>query len=476
MGIKLDWQVESEETHVTATEDPTARRRRHRARYRALALVIALAAVVGIVIAALAWRLDRVDNQYRQDLLDTVEIEITALRLGDYANFMAVQRSASDAFLLEQGRVFEDYQELKRAGRVNLTGGVIDVVIDELRGRVVIEEIIDGVPYHVVWFYWYYEDGGDQGGWRRVPDDLTFWGEEHEIDKGPARISYRDLDRALADALAPRLADWWTRGPALVGATLNPPPPVQVEIVAERPAAVEWAAYAPWTLRITSPLVDRARADAALPPGLEYTIAEQVAARLVSYAAGEIQPVGYSDAAWLQTEITRWLAGALVYGEGASPAPGLTDSLIAAYGGSAPVTLLAGLGLDSTLDSVLQTVTGVPLPLMSVEVLGALDWRGFFQWRLEREFALLADSAGGGAFLALYDMETVYASNEATVRLEDPAYAARPVPQVNAVRITRDEASQTYAYVDVSGVEPGNAASLDVIIWRLAGGSWRRSN
>ena len=66
---------------------------------------------------------------------------------------------------------FEAYQQLKQAHRVELTGDVLDVTIDDLRGRVVLQETIDGVPYKVVWFYWYYEDGGerDQPGWRRVP-------------------------------------------------------------------------------------------------------------------------------------------------------------------------------------------------------------------------------------------------------------------------------------------------------------------
>jgi hypothetical protein len=179
MGIKLDWQVESEQTQVRATDDPDARHKRRLAQRRLVLLIVGLASTLILIAALIIWRLQRVDNQLRQDLLDTVEIEVTALRLGDFANFLAIQRSASDTFLIEQSHEFEYYQTLKQSHRVQLTGKVLDAVIDGQRGRVVLQEIIDSVPYKVVWFYWHYEDGAgnDQSGWRRVPDDLTFWGD-----------------------------------------------------------------------------------------------------------------------------------------------------------------------------------------------------------------------------------------------------------------------------------------------------------
>jgi hypothetical protein len=231
------------------------------------------------------WRLRSVDDRLRQDLLDTVEIEVTALRLGDYPNFLAIQRSASDTFFLEQSSEFDFYQELKLTHRVELTGRVLDAEIDDQRGRVVLEESIDGVPYKVVWFYWHYEDDSTQAGWRRVPDDLTFW-ETTEIDTGPVRVRYRTLDAELAQALADRLPGWWSQGCEVLGCT-TPPPTLHVEIVPERPAAaVTWSTSDSWTLRITSPLVDRTRADVPLAPELERAIAQQVAG-LVRYAAGD---------------------------------------------------------------------------------------------------------------------------------------------------------------------------------------------
>jgi len=69
----------------------------------------------------------------------------------------------------------------------------------------------------------------------------------------------------------------------------------------------------------------------------------------------------------------------------------------------------------------------------------------------------------------------MYAATESALRLEDPAYAALSVPQVNAVSISRDAESQTYAYVDATRDDHG-ALRQEMIIWRLTGGTWKREN
>ncbi len=477
MGIKLDWQVESEQTHMRATDDPDARRRRRRAQRRFALLIAGLAGSLILIAALIIWRLQRVDNQLRQDLLDTVEIEVTALRLGDFANFMAIQRSASDTFLIDQSREFDYYQELKRTNRIDLTGRVLNATIDEQRGRVILEEIIDGVPYKVVWFYWHYEDTAatGQGGWRRVPDDLTFWGNAAHIDTGSVRIDYDTLDEDLARALADRLTKWWALGCAELGCAA--PPPLHVEIVAERPGgSVMWSASDPWTLRITSPLVDRTRADVPLAPELERDIAQQVAGRLVRYAAGDSNPTPAptSDTTWLHEALASWLAGLALSD---SSGTGFVNSLIAFYGSGVPRTLLDASGPAATLDDVMTAVSGASLPLMDVDRLNALDWDSFFQWRLDMEYQLLAQADSSGAFLALYDPDNLYAMGEATSRLEDPAYAAQAVPQVTTITIARDAYSQTYAYAEtIRTLSDGSIVNAGTVIWRATGGTWKRTS
>ena len=475
MGIRLDWQVESEQSRIRASEDPAALRRRQRARRQIVLLLAAFAAVVGLIGALILWRLQHVNDQIRRDLLDTVSVEVTALRVGDLANYMAIQRSASDAFLLEQSRRFEDYQTLKSTHRVALTGQVVSATIENQRARVVLEEIIDEVPYHVVWFYWRYEDGpgGTQSGWRHVPDDLTFWGDERTLTGTHARIAYRALDEALARALLPRLDAWWERGCAALTCAAATPP-LTLEIVAERPKTVAWATHDPWLLRVSSPLVGRARADLPLAPELEAEIRHLLAERLVRYVGGEGPLSWYSDAAWLQGELSAWLAAQM--DERLADLPSFTRSAIAQFGPGAPLTLLAALGPQMVLDDALTALAGVAMPLLSVDQLNGLAWESFLQWRLALEPQLLAQPQTSGAFLALYDLQSVAASSEAALRLESPAYAAQPAPQIISVTIGRDAASQTYAYAETVRGEDGAAVPAGTVIWRLSSGTWKRVN
>ncbi len=470
MGIKLDWQVESEQTLTRATEDMEARQSRRRALRQLVLLIGTLACMVGIIVGAVIWRLLKVDNRLRQNLIDTVHAEVTALRVGNFANYMDIQRSASDAFIFEQTRAYENYQLLKQANRIQFTGDVVDVEIDENRGRVMVREIIDGIPYNLLWFYWFYEDPGttDQAGWRHVPDDLTFWGNEREIETDRVKVEYLSLDHAFAQALAKQMETWIVDGCAQLGCT-SLLPRITVKVVAERPVRIEWSSSQYWTLLITSPLVDRARADVVIAPERETDIAQALAGRLIAQATNHTVPPPASDAAWLYDELARWLGDSL---RGAPSPTGFTESLIALNGSQSPQAVLTALPTASTLDSVVTVVLGNPLPLMQVDQIMALNWRSFFQWRLELESRIL-NQPEIGSFLALYDENNMYAAGEAARRQEDLAYAARPTPQVQSVAITRDEQSQTYAYVEVIQPETGSTAT---IIWRLTGGTWKRTS
>lgn len=473
-GIKLDWHVESEQSETRATEDPETRRRRQHAQRQLLAILAGLALVIGAVAAGIWWRLNDVENQIRRDLLDTVEAEVTALRIGDLAAYIAIQRSASDAFLLEQSRQFEEYQQLKQAGRIQLTGAVASTAIDDQRARVVVEEVLDGVPYHVVWFYWRYEDtGSEQSGWRHVPDDLTFWGAERTIETESGRVNYRELDAALAQALAEQLPDWWMRACARL-ACAEPPPAPAIEIVAARPPAVAWDSPTGWTLHVTSPLLERARADIALPPELAQTIAERLAQRLMRYATGGTTPGPYTDTAWLEQDYARWMAKHMRADTLSVQGEGFIESLIASYGAEVAGTVLGMLSANPTLDGVLSAVTGLPLPQLSPDQLNDLDWRGYFQWRLALE-QQLAGEAQADVFLSLYDMQNVSASNLAWQRFESPAYAEQPVPDVRAVTITREN-GHTYAWVDVATGGSAQSPQDESITWRWSDASWRRVN
>src|SRR5690606_7274368 len=109
-------------------------------------------------------RWEQVNQQLEQLLSDTVQAEVTAIRLGDLTAFEERQRSATGDWANTQRQLFDDYQTLKTTSNIVLSGHVVDAEIDGQRGRVQVEEIIDGVPYIQTWFYWRYEDG-----WFHVP-------------------------------------------------------------------------------------------------------------------------------------------------------------------------------------------------------------------------------------------------------------------------------------------------------------------
>ncbi|MBN1563636.1 MAG: hypothetical protein JXA10_07350, partial [Anaerolineae bacterium] len=426
-----------------------------------------LACIIGIVGGAIVWRLLKVDNQLRQDLIDTAQAEVTALRIGNFANYMDIQRSASDAFIFEQEQAYANYQLLKQAGRIQLTGDVLDVEIDENRGRVILREIIDGIPYKVMWFYWFYEEGGssNQIGWRRVPDDLTFWGNEREIETDRVQVDYRTLDSLFAETLAKQIESWITAGCAELDC-VTLPPQMTIKVVAERPARIAWSSADYWTLIVTSPYVERARADVAIAPEREAEIAREIAGRLLALRLNYGTLPQNSDAVWLYDDFARWLGNALRD----EPQLGFMESLIALYGANAPQAVLTALPTASTLDSAVTVMLGAPLSALPVEQIAALDWRSYFQWRLDLESRILMQP-GTGNLLDLYDLNDIYAAGEAARRQEDAAYAALPAPQVQRVDITRDAESQTYAYVEV--IQP-DAGTTSTIIWRLTDGTWKR--
>ena len=191
--MRLEWEIESRKTSKRAGEDPQARRARRRGFLRLLLLI---GIFIGLIIAGMLLARQRLldaHNQVEQLLRDTVRAEVAALRVGDLAVFLDIQRSASDDWLNAQRAAYQQYADMKASRDLKLTGRILATAIDGPRGRALVEEIVDGTPYAKVWFYWRYDDG-----WRHVPPDYTFWGEERRIESAALRIEYRAVDELFA--------------------------------------------------------------------------------------------------------------------------------------------------------------------------------------------------------------------------------------------------------------------------------------
>ncbi len=410
--------------------------------------------VLCVAAAAVWFRLYTVDNQLREALINTVQAETAALRIGDFGGYLAIQRTAPGGTWIEdQSARFKRYQDLKTKGDLRLTSNVIDAVVDGSRGRAVVEEVIDGVPYRTVWFYWRYNDG-----WRHVPSDYTFWGDAQTITGKTSTLKYNQLDATLAQAIAPRIDRWWSEGCGYLGCSSVPR--LAVEIVAEPVGEVRWDDTRPNTLIVASPLAtdDRARADVPVPPTTEDAVAAQIASRVFDLATGNLRPVQTADAAWLRQMMEEWLSATFV-GRGDPDQMSFVQSLKEHYGQAGLAALAHTLSPKSDI-SVVGTALNQPLETL------ALDWRTFFQWRLnvEKTFLSRNDMAG---FQALWDTANPQALAQMNLRRSRPG---ERTPQVQAVAIS--PGSDGVARATVQASVDGRA---QVIIFRLVDGAWKRS-
>lgn len=457
MGIRLDWEIEAEREHrqQSAGEDPELQRRRRRARLRFLLALFILLALIGGAVAAVVFRLRQVERQTEQVLLDTVAAEVAALRLGNLEAYLGMQRSATDAWLEQQSDNFDRYQMLKQNQNVNLSGRIIATQIDGSRGRVQIEEIIDGVPYGRVWFYWRYEDG-----WRHVPPDYTFWGDAKTFTSEGVTVRYHTVDQAVAQAVAPRIASWLRIGCAALACTTVPQ--ITVEIVPNADQEAGWSPNDPSVLQLPSPYIDASRLDMPFDIGSQITAANLLAERLMD----DFTPVYPHDAYYLHQAIISWLVKRFAEVETNSF---LISSLAEHYGDAAVGRLRSVLQLDSNI-SIIGQITGTSLDAAS------LDWRDFLTWRLSLEDELITQREEA-AFLNLYDTGDATVRDQAYVRFSsgDPG-EPRTVTSVMAQQGSTG-IPELRAVVDVGDPQTSNSTpTQEEILFRLINGDWKRAS
>jgi hypothetical protein len=466
MGIQLDWKIVAEQTQQREQEDPENKRRRRRRRMQLILLAVLVA--VGVCAAALLliWRVRSVEQHEENNLRASVEAEFTAIRIGDARAFMAIQRSDSDPWMNGQQATFAEYQTLKSEGRLSPDFQIVDVLIDKERGRVVIEEIIDQKPYRQAWFYWNYTpvDAEDsQAGWRRVPPDITFWGEEATIENTHSKVTYSELDELMAQALAPLVEEWWLNGCLWLGCVV---PLSNLEVVIDPQAGLE-VAWEPdnlgWRLRVSSPyLIGRVPADGSLPPLLEQKITQAIAERLIEYASSGRLSFVFRDAViaydttWLKFQLRDWLA-ARFRGE-SSP---FLDSAVSNFNAGLTGYIANSISDGSQINDLARGLDPNAASLTDLDLarLNSLDWRAFFSWRLELErVRLQADDLDN--FFALY--ENGAANPAADARAYNAAYRNSSPETVNAVALSYGGDGRLIALVDATDFSGINAQFIFV--------------
>ncbi len=468
MGIRLDWEIESEQEHLYSSgEDPAAARARRVARLRFLLVIVGLLFLVGVVVFAVNRRLEDIDRYYETLLTDAVQAEVTALRIGDERAYMNFQHQGNLDWAAAQAEQFDQYQQLLREHDALLTGTVRAVEVDGRRGRVQVEEIIDGVPYSRVWFYWRFDEppeGSDaprQSGWLHVPLDSTFWGVPGSYSGDYVTIRYLGVDDPLAVELGVRLERWLRLGCERLLCTQIPR--VNVQIEPDPGLTVSWAANDIWTLRVPSPYTGRTRLDTPFNIDLQLEVANLLADRLIALVSDNLAPVYPADAYYFRQSFLSWLVGGFVE---INTNTLLINSMAQVYGAGMPAQFLRGLTPDASV-GVLPGVLGVPSLADA-----SLDWRDFLTWRLALEDDLIArrDEA---SFLRLYD------TRDETVRLTAvQRYDANLPPEQRIVIDVRlssaaDSTAQLNATVQVGS---GDSARQELVLFRLVDNNWLRAN
>jgi hypothetical protein len=459
MGLHLDWEIEAEQSTVRGhKEDRRSARARRLARLRLLLGIIIVLGMLAAIYGVFAWRLRVVDAEIRRALQDTVQAEVTTLRIADRNAFLNIQRSASDAWIQQQAATFDAYQRLKNEQDIQLTGNIVNIDVNGPRGRVQVQEIIDGVPYVRTWFYWRY--AGDEG-WRHVPPDYTYWGDPATIEAEGVVVNYQALDEPVAIAISEHVSQWLSSTCAIL--PCDNLPLLNVQITPQPELNIGWDETAPWTLRVPSPYVGIARADRPFDTPLRTQTANLIASRLLMQATGSIQPTYPADAVFVRGAVQTWLVGRYTDLDTASH---LISSYANYYGPQAVGQVLQGMSPGSDIRVLLAPAGADALNNLAV------DWRDYLTWRLNLENEL-HQQRNQVAFVALYDTRLGDVANIAFSRFEQARdYQRYEVTQVQPVI----QPDGTPALQTIVQVGEADNTRQEEILFRLSDGVWKRAN
>lgn len=454
--IRLEWDIETQKIEKSDSEDPKTKWARRRNLFRLLLLILILIGLAGAGVLFVQHRLEEVEDQLDQLLRDTVQAEVAALRIGDFDTFINLQRSATNEWLNNQQLTYQHYEQLKTTtSELKLTGTVLASEIEGQRGRAIVEEIIDGVPYANVWFYWRYADG-----WRHVPPDLTFWGEEKTIESDKVTIRYRTVDEMFAQQLQETISNWLTRGCTILGCSQTPQ--ITIEIVPDSSETAFWADEANWVLRLQSPYVTGARADLPFEIQLQILVANTIAERLINMQTNYLAVNRPHDVFYLRQAVIGYLVEQFVQVDTNSV---LMESIADQYGQD-KIGQLVQLFTPTADMTIIQQVVQPPLGQAN------LDWRDFITWRLSLENELIT-SRSEGEWLNLYD------TNDETVR--STAYTRYTNGTLMTLPVAIDQLMQTSA----SGLPQLRVTARvgtegffrdEIVLFNLVNNIWKRAS
>jgi hypothetical protein len=451
MGIKLDWEFESEHDWEEVGEDPSLldlRKRRGRQLWNLAIVVLALG---GAVFGVVRYRLHSINRQLRADLESTIASETLALRIGDQQAFLDAQ-SEVGAWDAVQENTFDTYQVLGE--RLVPTGEVVDLDMDGDQARVVLREQLDGQVYHVTWFYQHGEEG-----WLHVAPAADLWGAANRLETEHFTFIYYDADSALVDVLASRLDGWWEAACQVTGCQEGLPH-IEVRVEPDPLVRLGWADYDGSTLVVPSPLLGRVPEDNPYDPQLEGDLAALLTWRWVEYLVGG--PVeAYSELDWVSVELQTWLRHTL---DGSKPPSAFLGPMAAAYGSGFVPGFVERVRRGEPAVPVLAAMTGTPASDLPV------SWDTYFTYRLRGEAQLIADGYETEAALIYGDPGREVGGEAVRVASYSLVQEARP----DSIRVVGTQQDGEVVWAEVV-FEAEEASLVGYVPFRLVGDRWVRA-
>ncbi len=452
MGIKLDWEFESERDWEEVGEDPALIDSRKRRNKRLLNLAIVVLVLAGIAFGVVRYRLYRIDRQLRTDLESTIAGETLALRIGDQQAFLDTQ-SEIGAWDTVQEKTFDTYQSL--GDRLVPTGEIVDLDIDGDQARVVLQEQLDEQSYNVTWFYQHGEEG-----WQHVAPASDLWGSQNRLETAHFTFTYYDADTALVDELSPKLDSWWELT-CQVTACQEGLSHLEVRIEPDPLARLSWADYDNSTLLIPSPLLGRIPEGRPYDPQLESDLARLLTWRWTNHLIGE--PVeAYSELDWVGVELQVWLSQNLDPSRSPSTFFG---PMVAAYGPGFVPEFVERVRRGEPVVPALAAMTGTPVNDLPV------SWDIYLTYRLRGEAQLLANSHETEATLIYGDPGREM--GDESVRVGE--YASVQEAQPDSIRIVDTRQTGEIIWAEVVFSSDGSESQTGFVPFRLAGDRWVRA-
>lgn len=330
MGIRLDWQVESEAGSEDVAEDTAMLAAQQRKRIRVRRLILVLTPMLIAISVVVWWRLRVSETAREEALIAVVEAEMLALRVGDSTKFLQLQAAADD-WRRHQSANFTAFQE--HVPPITVTGEIVESDVQGPEARVSVRVLIGEVQEVAVWLYAY----SAEKGWQHVSTEAEPWARASLNGTG-YRIEYYPDDEDLARQVDLMIRDWWEAATRRTG--IDHPLPLIV-IIDPYSKTLGWADRTHTRLSIPSEL----QVDGLLEPetrrSLRLILADQWAWYVLGYP--ELKPHN----AWVLTETTQWIDDGFAYGQGNQPTAEVFFALSGAFGNRFLPTFFAAMRADA---------------------------------------------------------------------------------------------------------------------------------